>query len=428
MKIEPFKFSPFSDRQLQVLRWWTESSPYKDYDGIIADGAIRSGKTLSMSTSFVMWAMETFEGKQFGLCGKSIGSLRRNVINPLIQVLPTLGYKVNERRADNLLIISKGGRTNNFYEFGGKDESSQSIIQGITLAGILLDEVALMPESFVNQATSRCSIDGSKMFFNCNPSNRMHFFKLGWINQYKSKRLLYLHFTMEDNYSLSERIKERYRNMYVGIFYRRYILGEWVSADGLVYDMWDNTENTYTDDDEQWQKATTPKEIGRMKRYIACDYGTTNPMVFLDIYDDDDTFWVNNEYYYDSRKTQRQKTDSEYADDFEEFVGHDLTVDVVIDPSAESFRIELLNRGYRVHKANNDVLDGIRVMSGFIAKRKLKVSRERCPAFQQEIEAYIWDEKAIQRGEERPVKVGDHALDSCRYFLKTMVNRWRLAQ
>ena len=423
MRIEPFKFSPFSDRQLQALRWWTESSPYKDCDGIIADGAIRSGKTLSMSISFVMWAMETFEGQQFGLCGKSIGSLRRNVINPLIQVLPTLGYRVNERRMDNLLIISKGGRSNRFYEFGGKDESSQSIIQGITLAGILLDEVALMPESFVNQATSRCSVEGSKMFFNCNPSHRMHFFKLNWINQYMQKRLLYLHFTMDDNLSLSETIKERYENMYAGVFYRRYIEGRWVAAEGAIYDMWSADENIYTETDETEERFKTAR------RYVAIDYGTANPMVFLDAMDDGVSFWIRKEYYYDSRKdmTRVSKTNSEYADDFERFVDYDHGITVIIDPSALSFKAELRVRGYSVKDARNDVLDGIRLTAAFIKKRRLKICRGKCPNFEREIESYVWSNKALERGEEAPVKENDHAMDAMRYLIKTVASKWRIS-
>lgn len=269
---ESFHFCTFSNKQMQILRWWREKSPYHDYDGIIADGAIRSGKTLSMSLSFVMWAMDSFDAQQFGLCGKSIGSLRRNVINGLVKILPILGYRVQDKRSENCLVITWQGKLNHFYMFGGKDESSQDIIQGITLAGILLDEVVLMPESFVNQATSRCSVEGAKLWFNCNPSSRMHFFKLNWINQYKNKRLLYLHFTMDDNLSLSEKTKERYRNMYVGTFYRRYILGEWVSADGLIYDMWSD-ENRYDDNDAKWIEVY--REKWRCKRYIACDYGTT---------------------------------------------------------------------------------------------------------------------------------------------------------
>lgn len=149
---ESFHFCTFSNKQMQILRWWREKSPYHDYDGIIADGAIRSGKTLSMSLSFVMWAMDSFDAQQFGLCGKSIGSLRRNVINGLVKILPILGYRVQDKRSENCLVITWQGKLNHFYMFGGKDESSQDIIQGITLAGILLDEVVLMPESFVNQS------------------------------------------------------------------------------------------------------------------------------------------------------------------------------------------------------------------------------------------------------------------------------------
>ena len=160
-----FKFKPFSKKQRKVLNWWCDTSPVKDHDGIIADGAIRSGKTLSMSLSFALWAMSTFNGQNFGMCGKTIGSFRRNVLIWLKLMLKSRGYKVIDPRADNLVVISKGDVENNFYIFGGKDESSQDLIQGITLAGVFFDEVALMPESFVNQATARCSIDGSKLLY-----------------------------------------------------------------------------------------------------------------------------------------------------------------------------------------------------------------------------------------------------------------------
>lgn len=157
-----FHFQPFSRKQRQVLNWWTEESPVKDCDGIIADGAIRSGKTVSMSLSFVLWAMSSFQGQNFAMCGKTIGSFRRNVLFWLKLMLKSRGYRVSDHRADNLVVISKGDVENYFYIFGGKDERSQDLIQGITLAGVFFDEVALMPESFVNQATGRCSVDGSK--------------------------------------------------------------------------------------------------------------------------------------------------------------------------------------------------------------------------------------------------------------------------
>ena len=415
-----FKFAPFSTRQKKILTWWMPSSPFRDYDGIIADGSIRSGKTMSMSLSFCIWAMQTFDQQNFGLCGKSIGSLRRNVINGLKSMLTARGYSVQERRGDNLLKVSRGPRSNNFYMFGGRDESSQDLIQGVTLAGVLLDEVALMPESFVNQATGRCSVEGAKLWFNCNPDNRLHWFKLFWINLFREKRLLYLHFTMDDNLSLSEHVKERYRSRYVGVFYRRYILGEWVSADGIIYDMWSG-ENTF--DPEELKNVYVPD----CRRYVACDYGTTNPMVFLKVLDDGSTFWITDEYYHDSKVAQMQKTDTEYANDFEKFVGFDHAVRVILDPSAESFKMELRNRGYHVVDADNTVLDGIRVTATMIQRRRLRVQRGKCPNLLNEVESYIWDEKASMRGEERPVKEHDHAMDAMRYLCKTLVNRRRLA-
>lgn len=240
-----FKFKPFSKKQLKVLTWWLPGSPVSDKDGIIADGAIRSGKTLSMSLSFVMWGMEVFDQQNFGMCGKTIGSFRRNVLFWLKLMLRSRGYSVKDKRADNLVIVSKGNTTNYFYIFGGKDEGSQDLIQGITLAGVFFDEVALMPESFVNQATGRCSVDGSKFWFNCNPDGPYHWFKVNWVDKAKEKNLIHLHFTMDDNLSLSERVKERYRTMYVGVFFQRYILGLWVMAEGAIYKLFSNNPEDF---------------------------------------------------------------------------------------------------------------------------------------------------------------------------------------
>lgn len=207
----------------------------KDKNGIIADGAIRSGKTLVMSLSYVMWAMSNYNGYNFGMCGKTIASFRRNVLSFLLLVLKARGYSVNYKRSDNRITVSKGNVVNDFWVFGGKDESSQDLIQGMTLAGCLFDEVALMPRSFVNQATARCSVDGSKYWFNCNPESPEHWFKTDWIDKCNDKDVLYLHFTMDDNLSLSEKIKQRYRAQYEGVFYDRFIRGLWVAAAGRIY-------------------------------------------------------------------------------------------------------------------------------------------------------------------------------------------------
>ena len=243
-----FRWKPLSNKQLKVMTWWNENSPEKDKDGIIADGAVRSGKTISMAPSFIMWAMENYDECDFAICGKTIGSLNRNVINTLKKQLHSLKYRYEHKRSENLLIVSKNGKTNYFYLFGGKDESSQDLIQGMTLAGIFFDEVALMPESFVEQGIARLSVEGAKFWFNCNPRSPNHWFKLNYIDKIEEKNILYLHFTMNDNLTLSEKVKERYRRMFVGVFYKRNILGLWVTAEGSIYTIFsDNKDKYYTD-------------------------------------------------------------------------------------------------------------------------------------------------------------------------------------
>ena len=222
-----FKFQPFSRKQRQIFTWWADKSPVKDAVGIIADGAIRSGKTVSMSLSYVMWAMSKYDGQNFIMAGKTISSFKRNVLQNLKLMLTSRGYHWIYHISGefpNMLEVTRNGKTNYFYIFGGKDEGSQDLVQGITAAGAFFDEVALMPESFVNQATGRCSVEGATWWFNCNPARPMHWFKLEWIDKRKKKRLLYLHFTMDDNLSLSEKVKEKYREMYAGVFYLRYII------------------------------------------------------------------------------------------------------------------------------------------------------------------------------------------------------------
>lgn len=406
-----FRFRPFSKKQRKVLNWWCRDSPVKEMDGIIADGAIRSGKTLCMSLSYAMWAMESFEDQNFGMCGKTIGSFRRNVLFWLKLMLRSRGYGVTDHRNDNLVVITKGSRTNYFYIFGGKDERSQDLIQGITLAGCLFDEVALMPESFVNQATGRCSVDGSKYWFNCNPDGPYHWFKRNWIDKRDKKHLLYLHFSMEDNLSLSERIKERYRSMYSGVFYKRYILGLWVVAEGIIYDMFH----------EERHIIKSLKGLVFRDYYVSCDYGTQNATVFLLWSKEASGKWIClKEYYYSGRDEEQQKTDTEYADDLEEWLNAINPRKIIIDPSAASFIAELKKRGFRIKKAKNDVLDGIRYVSSLLNKDKIGIYHE-CKNTILEFNSYIWDSKATERGEDKPIKTRDHCMDSNRYFCYTII-------
>lgn len=406
-----FKFKPFSVKQKKVLTWWLPESPVNDKDGIIADGSIRSGKTVSMALSFVMWAMSSFEEQNFAMCGKTIGSFRRNVLTVLKLMLASRGYQLKDHRADNYVEISYKGKTNYFYIFGGKDERSQDLIQGITLAGVLFDEVALMPESFVNQATGRCSIDGSKYWFNCNPDGVYHWFKTGWIDKAEEKNILYLHFTMKDNLSLTEKIRQRYASLYSGVFYQRYILGLWVVAEGIIYDMFSESKHLI----DSITAAETPKY------YISCDYGTQNATVFL-LWQSgsDDKWYCIDEYYYSGRDESSQKTDNEYANDLEAFINGRQVEAIIIDPSAASFIAELRKRGYRVRKARNDVLDGIRFVGMLLNQEQIFFSK-KCRNTIKEFGSYVWDSKASERGEDKPLKQHDHAMDAVRYFCYTII-------
>lgn len=411
---QTFHFSTFSRKQNQVLTWWCEDSPVHDKDGIIADGAIRSGKTISMSLSFVMWAMHTFNGQNFAMCGKTIGSFRRNVLFWLKLMLKSRGYSVTDRRADNLILIIKGDAENYFYIFGGKDERSQDLIQGITLAGVFFDEVALMPESFVNQATGRCSVEGSKFWFNCNPDGPYHWFKLNWIDKRKEKQLLYLHFTMDDNLSLSEKIKIRYRNMYTGVFYKRYILGLWAMAEGIIYDMF--SEAQHVKDPSLFENLLLDSN-----RYVSCDYGTQNATVFLLWEKGTDGVWYcTKEYYYSGREEGKQKTDAEYADDLENWLDKMEIRAIIVDPAAASFIAELRKRGFKIIKAKNDVEDGIRLVATKLNLQKIVFSTT-CINTIKEFASYIWDKKAAENGEDKPVKQYDHAMDAVRYFVYTIL-------
>lgn len=426
-----FKFQPFSRKQRQIFTWWADSSPVKDAAGIIADGAIRSGKTVSMSLSFVMWAMARYDGQNFIMAGKTISSFKRNVLQNLKLMLTSRGYHwLYHISGDfpNMLEISRNGKTNYFYIFGGKDEGSQDLVQGITAAGAFFDEVALMPESFVNQATARCSVEESTWWFNCNPAGPMHWFKLNWIDKRKKKRLLYLHFTMDDNLSLSEKVKERYRSMYVGVFYLRYIKGLWAVAEGLIYTMFTNA-NLYSDE----ERPPALKNIA--SKSITVDYGTTNPCVFLEVWDDGETLWIDREYRWDSRSEEAQrtgnpqKTDAQYADDMETFMGPEDQdwCEIVIDPSAASFITELRTRGFYVTTADNEVLDGIRVVGSLLARRMIRINR-RCKGLIGEMYSYVWDDKAADRGEEKPVKQKDHGPDALRYYCYTKLPKWRIGK
>lgn len=342
-RVVPFDFVPFSQKQSIVMSWWTPTSKYKDFDAIICDGAVRSGKTVSEALSFVLWSMSTFDGKNFALCGKTVGGLRRNVLGPLKQMLKSTGYIIEDSRMEGCFCIgaidkeTKKKTTNYYYIFGGKDESSQDLIQGITLAGVFFDEVALMPESFVNQATARCSVEGAKFWFSCNPNSPFHWFKKEWINKVTEHKVLYLHFTMDDNPSLSEDVKNRYKTLYTGVFYKRYILGLWVAADGIVYPMFDPDIHAI-ELRRNWTRI-----------FVAGDFGIQNATTFgIFGYYAPERRYHQIASYYHSGRDDGQKTTKEYADDLKQFLADNLVMPeyITLDPSAAPMIVELRKDPY----------------------------------------------------------------------------------
>lgn len=434
-KVLKFNFVPFSKKQLQLLTWWTDNSPYKDFDVVIADGSIRSGKTVSMGLSFVLWAMNDFNGQNFAICGKTIHSARRNVVQPLKQMLSSRGYRIEDIRNENLLVIARmdGDKEviNYFYIFGGKDESSQDLIQGMTLAGIFCDEVALMPQSFVNQATGRCSVLGSKMWFSCNPGNPNHYFKKEWIDKAVVKRILYLHFTMNDNPSLSPAIKARYEKMYAGVFRKRFILGLWVTADGLVYSMFNEEQHVQE------------LNIGFDRIFVAGDFGIYNATTF-GVYGYSKRlrhYHLIESYYHSGREAEQQlteadiqsnttfsnvlqKTTKEYANDLVKMIrGYDIDY-IILDPSASAMIVELQKHPYIVRKqipiipARNDVNLGISFHAELLTENRFTLDPSNTHDID-EYYAYSWDNKASERGVDQVVKEFDHCMDRNRYACLT---------
>lgn len=390
-----------SPQQKKILAF-----PYSKYDAIICDGAVRSGKTSIMMWAFVRWAMENFSGQRFGICGKTVDSCSKNIIVPFTAMtLAKEKYTMRWRRSEKILEVRRGTTTNWFEVFGGKDESSAALIQGRTLAGVLLDEVALMPRSFVEQALARCSVDGNKKWFSCNPESPQHWFYLEWIKKHDERNALYLHFTMRDNPGLTEKVIEQYESMFSGVFYDRFIRGLWVVAEGLVYPMFD--ERNITDE--------VPKSG---EYYVSCDYGTLNPFSA--------GLWCWNgkvatrvrEYYYSGRDERNNKTDEEYYIELEKLAGDLPVKSVIVDPSAASF-IEVIRRHkrFRVQKAINDVIPGIATTARYIQDGTIKVHRN-CKDAIREFGLYRWDDKST---EDKPIKENDHAMDDIRYFTMTIL-------
>ena len=397
----------FSPRQLFAMYWWTDAR-LSHAVGFIA------GKTVACSLGFLMWSMENFNGVSFGLCGMTVKSFERNVLSVMKAAMPYLGYTCNHNKSDSVVqVISPNGVHNSYYIFGGNDEGSQDLIQGITLAGILFDEVVLMPEAFVNQGIARCSVDGAKVWMNCNPEGTTHYIKRRFIDEYASRGFIHCHFDMRDNLTLSAERRAFYASQWTGLFYRRFILGEWCLADGLVYQVFDRETMTFSG-------AVDLSAYAEL--VVAYDYGIQNATAFLMMgYNGrEETVDVIRGWSYSGRESTVQKTDDELYRDLEEFIG-DLHVSRVYgDPSATSFHATIRKkRRWRDIDADNDVLAGIGFTSQLMSLGQLRIHTS-CRDLIRELQGYAWDsEKSEREGRDVVLKVDDHSCDALRYGLYT---------
>lgn len=398
-----------SEQQQKILAF-----PYSRYDALICDGAIRSGKTSLMAVSFVRDAMERYNDQEFIILGNSVESVTRNVIQPYMNLgFTKKRYKVDYNRGRHVLTVKSPDAENRFYVFGANNERSYEPIQGMTAAGCMVDEVAICNKKAVETATARCSVDGSKLWFNCNPSFPTHWFHEDWILKTQQKNALYLHFTMDDNPSLSDSVKKRYETMYDGVFYDRYIRGLWVASEGLIFPMFnDALEDTFTGDTVDYR--------------LSIDYGTQNPFVCLKWVKDKEGVWhVIDEYYYSGRAEMHQKTNPDYVRDLVGFTSDcpesAKSIPVYVDPSATSFITELRrcsDRRFKVVQADNDVVQGIEMTATCLQKNQglVKVSN-KCEQTIKEFSSYVWDDRVDC---DKPVKENDHCMDALRYFVYSL--------
>jgi PBSX family phage terminase large subunit len=367
----------------------------------ILEGSVRSGKTLAFLWRWIRYVATAPEG-DLALIGKSSGSLYRNIVRPL-QTL--LGYELNYSPGKHE--VDLWGRK--MFCFGAYDEGSEGIIRGMTLAGALGDELTLWPKSFFMMLLERLSVKGAQFFGSTNPDSPYHYLKTDFLDN-PELSLYQEHFALEDNPSLDPEYVNNLKKEHIGLWYKRFIEGLWVLAQGAIYDFFDESIHTIE-----------PKKLPiAYSHSVGIDYGTMNPTCFI-LFGEQNSgrlkCWAEDEYYHDSQKALCQKTDAEYVDDYLKFVGRIPISNVYVDPSAASFIAELKRRGVcNIRETDNSVLDGIRFQATMLKNGEYVISR-KCRQVIKDYGAYSWDTKAQRNGEDRPLKQNDHTKDPERYYL-----------
>jgi PBSX family phage terminase large subunit len=389
-------------------------------------GSVRSGKTWGLHSKIMYLCDYRVQGRRL-LTGVSKASIKTNVLTDLFDLVGQGNYHYNSQSGELRLLGA------DWLVYGAKDTGSEKYIRGSTIGAAVCDEAVLMPEDYFQMLLTRLSPPGARLYFSTNADSPFHWLKKDYLDNPDLKDVLWWDtFTMDDNPNLDPSYVADQKKMYTGVFFKRMILGEWAMASGAVYAGAWNDETLY-------DERTRPRGLysrggteGYVGHVIGIDHGTTNPCVFLDGLDDGRTVWVDNEYYWDSVKEMRQKTDSELADDLEKFIKESNCPEdpkLIVDPSAASFRAELARRGFWVESADNDVTSyGIRNVATVLVQKKLRFHRTRCKHAPGEFQGYAWDAKKTEKGTEQVMKKHDHTCDAGRYIVNDVFSaqEWRL--
>lgn len=389
----------------------------------LAEGSIRSGKTASSLFRWLVYVATAPRGGELVVVGRTRDSLFRNVFGPLMD--PDLMGEMAQftKYTNGASTATILGRT--VHVLGASDAKAEKVLRGLTCSGAYVDELTVIPQEFFQQLMGRCSVEGAQIFCTTNPDSPAH-----WVRRKFLDRLGDLpdwrvwHFQLDDNPVLSEAKKQQYRRMYTGLFYRRFILGEWVAAEGAVYDMWSPERHVIP-----WTS------LPAMQRLLAVgvDYGTTNPTAGLMLgLGADQRLYLVDEWRYDPAHQQARLTDGQLSAGLRGWIdqphlphgGPERPEWVVVDPSAASFRLQLYRDGITPAQADNDVIRGISLTATLLAEERLLVA-DRCQGFITEAPGYSWDTAATEKGEDKPVKVADHSLDGGRYAIATTEALWR---
>ena len=398
---------PFSPKQLALI-------DHSNAKMNIATGSVRSGKTIACTVRWIKYLLEGPDA-DYAMLGKSLGTLKRNVINDLFDIVGKSNAKWVDRQQGEMQILGK-----RVYAIGAATEEAEERIRGATFAGAYCDEANLYPESVWMQLQARLSIPGAKTFANCNPDSPYHWFYQKVLRNTQMDRKIW-QFGMDDNFSLTEEYRRQLKSQFSGVFYKRFIDGIWCVADGKIYDTFD--PNIHCIDTA---KIIDLLPESRREYFVGCDQGTSVTCSWSIMCADKQagrTYKIA-EYYYAAKENQRQKDDAEYFKDFQLFINNHIprrfihNLPVYGDPAASSWDAMLTNHGFNYRHADNNVLEGIKYVLTQLNTGKYFIDKN-CKKTIEEYDNYSWDEKAQLKGEDKPKKVFDHSCDSDRYALYT---------